>query len=194
MAVTPRIHYRQPMTRSGYHACCLRRCPLLQCLSVLARNHGEETVLRFLPLSKSAFGARTPGVPRMLLDEMAHLLALPEISQGYEVDHRRIALLRQLIEFIENERDSATHPRSEIASGATQDDDSAASHVLAAVVANSFDHCQRSAVANSEALARYTGEIRFARCRAIQHRIADQHGLVGDELRRPRMPNDQTTA
>src|SRR2546423_2778323 len=194
MSVAPGVHYRQtmPSARDGTRGICL--CTLLERLSVLARDHRDEAVLRFLPLSKSAFGARTPGVPSMLLDEMPHLLALSEIGEWHEVDHRRIALLLQLIEFIEHERDPSAHPRPKIAPGAAEHDDGAPGHVLAAVVANSFDHCQRAAVADGEALACHTGEVRFPRGCAIQHGVADQHGLVGDELRGAWMPNDQTPA
>ena len=75
------------------------------------------------------------------------------------------------------------------------DDDDAAGHVLAAVVARALDHRDGAGVAHREALARDAAEVALARDRAVQHRVADHDRVLG---RRPcsasRRPDDQLAA
>ncbi len=63
-------------------------------------------------------------------------------------------------------------------------DHAAAGHVLAAVVADALDDGGRPGVPNREALAGDAAEERTPRGRAVQHGVADDHVLLGDE--RPR--------
>ena len=64
-------------------------------------------------------------------------------------------------ELIEDERETAAHSRGEIATGAAEHDDGSSRHVLAAVIADSFDHCYRAAVAHREALTGNAREVRL---------------------------------
>src|SRR2546423_3762001 len=120
---------------------------LLQRLPVLARNHNDKASQRIFSLSQYGSSTRAACEARVPLHEPAHLLALSVIGKRDDVDHGRIDLLSQQIELIQNERDSATHPRGEIATGAAEHDDGASCHVLAAVITDTFDYRGRPAVA-----------------------------------------------
>src|SRR5439155_12107042 len=51
---------------------------------------------------------------------------------------------------------------------------------FAAVIAGAFDDGGRARIAHAEALAGNTAEVRFARDRAIHHRVADDDVGLGD--------------
>src|SRR6266550_942271 len=192
MAVAPRIYDRHAMTATSDRP-RIGIVPLaLECLTVLAWDNGDEIPLRFIPLGERALRTRTAGVPGVLLHQMSYQVAVTEIDERHEIDHGCVALRLQLIELVEHERDSTTHSRGEVATGATEHDDGATGHVLAAVIADPFDDGDSPAVAHSEPLAGDAGEVRFARRCTVEHRVADQNRLIGDELCRTRMTNDQS--
>ena len=183
------------MTATGQRALRLRFGLLpLERFPILAGNYREQFVPRFIPLRQRALGARAARVFGVLLDEAAHSVLLAEIHQRDQIDHRRIALAFELVEFVEDERDAATHARREVATGAAEHDDGAARHVFAAVVADTFDDCDRAAVPYREPLAGDAGEVRFAGCRSVQHGVADENRLIGNELRGARVPDDKAAA
>ena len=62
------------------------------------------------------------------------------------------------------------------------------------VIAYSLDDCDRTAVSNREALARHPRDVRFARRRTIQNRVADKNSLVRNELSASRMTENQSPA
>ncbi len=130
----------------------------------------------------------------MLLDQAPQQLQLAEVGHVRELDHPHVTLLFQLAELVEHEGDAAAHSRGEVPARAAQHDDRAASHVLAAVIADSFDYGDRSTVPHCEALARNSRDVRFARRRAVEHRVANENRLVGNELRGTGMPHDQPPA
>src|ERR1700674_2886666 len=128
---------------------------------VLERHHGDEVSLRNIPSPELALRRRAASEARMLFDQMPQQLAVAQVGQWRKLDHRRVALLLQLAELVEHERHPATHPRGKIPPRATENDDGAAGHVLAAVIADSLHHRNRSTVAHSEALAGNSRKIRF---------------------------------
>ena len=72
--------------------------------------------------------------------------------------------------------------------------DDAARHIFAAVVAGAFDHCDRSGVADSEALAGNALEISLARNRAVEHGVADDDVLRRVAVGAVRLANDHAPA
>src|SRR6266550_646551 len=126
MAVAPRIYDRHPMTATSNRARVGFVALALECLTVLAWDNGDEAPLGSVPLGESALRARAPGVPRVLLHQMSYQVAVTEIDERQEIDHGCVALRLQLIELVEHERDSTTHSRGEVATGATEHDDSTA--------------------------------------------------------------------
>src|SRR5207302_745280 len=81
------------------------------------------------------------------------------------------------------------HPRSEVAAGAAEHDHAPAGHVFATVIAHTFHHDVRAAVADAEPLARHAADIGLAAGRAVERDVADDDvllGLEGGSLRRIR--------
>src|SRR6185295_5171695 len=90
--------------------------------------------------------------------------------------------------------DAAGHARRKIPSGPAEDDDAAAGHVLAAMIADAFDDGQRAAVSHGEPLAGHAPEIRFAARRAVQGDVPDDDVLLGNECRLPGRVHDDFAA
>src|SRR5204862_7243217 len=72
---------------------------------------------------------------------------------------------------------AAAHAGREVAAGVAQHHHYAASHVLAAVVAQALDHRHGAGVAHGEAFARHAVEIGLAGDGAVEHRVADDDVL-----------------
>ena len=86
---------------------------------------------------------------------------------------------------VEDEGHAAAHAGGEVPAGRADDDDDAAGHVLAAVVADPLDDGLRPAVADAEPLAGPAAEEGPAAGRAVEGDVADQDVVLGDERRRP---------
>src|SRR5690606_32129706 len=97
-----------------------------------------------------------------------------------ELYHRHVAALGKVAVLVENVGHAARHAGSEVAPGLADDDDDAAGHVFAAVVADAFHHRDRAGVADREALAGHAPEVALALDRAIEHGIADDDRLLRD--------------
>ena len=79
--------------------------------------------------------------------------------------------------------DPAAHPGGEVAAGLAEDDDAAAGHVLAAVLADALDDRQRAGVADREALAGEAAEEGLAAGGAVEDDVAGDHVLGRVEAR-----------
>ena len=86
-------------------------------------------------------------------DRLVRLAAVPQLArelrlllglrqQRLEIDHRRIAALGKFALEVEHVGDAARHAGREVSSCGSQNDDRAAGHVFAAVVADALDHRQ----------------------------------------------------
>ena len=73
-----------------------------------------------------------------------------------------VAAPREVLRRVEHVGDAAAHAGGEVAPGLAEDDDAAAGHVLAAVIADAFDDRRRAAVAHGEPLAGDAAEERLA--------------------------------
>src|SRR5262249_53183140 len=88
--------------------------------------------------------------------------------------------------------DAARHAGGEVLAGGAENDDAAAGHVLAAVVADREHDRIDAAVAHAEALARQAANVRLAARGAVKGNVADNHvfhravgglfGRVDDDL------------
>ena len=130
----------------------------------------------------------------MLLHQASQHLALTIVRDRRELHQPLVALPLQLFELVQNECNSTAHSSAEIAARAAEHDNGAAGHILAAVIADSFDHSDRAAVAHREALTRNAREKRLAGCRAIQHGVPNENSLIRDEIRGAWMAHDQASA
>ncbi len=103
-----------------------------------------------------------------------------------ECDRCEVAALREVRLLVEHECDAAAHPRREVSSGPADDEHGAAGHVLAAVVADAFDHRDRSGVAHGESLTRDTADERLAAGGAVQRDVADDDVVLARRRRAAR--------
>ena len=85
---------------------------------------------------------------------------------------------------VEHVGDPAAHPGGEVAPGRAEDDDAAAGHVLAAVVADPLDHRVGAGVPHREALAGEAAEEGAPAGRPVEDGVADDHLLLGGAGRR----------
>src|SRR5205085_4386500 len=119
----------------------------------------------------------------------AHVVDVLRVDERLEVDHLAVGFTREEAVAIEHVGDAAAHPRSEVAAGAAEHDHAPAGHVFATVIAHTFHHDVRAAVADAEPLARHAADIGLAAGRAVQRDVADDDvllGLEGGSLRRIR--------
>ena len=120
-------------------------------------------------------------------------MTLEQLDQAFglvslERDERDEIAVHEPLVGIEQERLPAGHPGAEVAAVRPEDDDGAAGHVLARVVADALDHGHRAGVAHREALARRAGAVELAAGGAVEDRVADE------ARRRPRRrPGGETT-
>ena len=88
----------------------------------------------------------------------------------FQLDHVRVAQLGELAVVVVDVGDAAAHAGGEVAAGRADDDDAAAGHVFAAVIADAFDDRVRAGVADAEALADDAAEVDLAGDRAVADR------------------------
>ena len=74
-------------------------------------------------------------------------------------------------------------PAAKLRPVGTEHDHAPAGHVLAAVVADALDDRPGAGVSHREALAGQAAEERPPARRPVEHRVADDHVLLGDEVR-----------
>ena len=99
----------------------------------------------------------------------------------FDIDHRRVAALFEIADFIQHIGDAARHAGGEIAADLAQHDDAAAGHVFAAMIADAFDDGGNAGIAHGEAFTGDATEITFAGNGAVQHGVADNDIVFGDE-------------
>src|SRR5258706_7204270 len=173
-------HQSAPRRRDRIRSVGFR--PTLERLPVLRWHDGDEETLRSVPPPQLTFRASAAGVTCVLLHQSPQQRELAGVSHVRQLHHPLVALPLQLLELVEYECDATTHSRAEVSAGAAKHDDRAASHVLAAVIADSFHHRDRATVAHAESLASDSGEVSFTRRRAVEHRVSDEDRLVRNEL------------
>ncbi len=94
------------------------------------------------------------------------------------MDQLVVELCRELASFVEHIRDAIGHARAEVAPRIAQHQDGAACHVLAAVIADAFDHGRGARVAHAEPLPGASCREQPATGRAVQDGVADDRVLL----------------
>src|ERR1700693_6361991 len=147
----------------------------LERFPVLGWHDGHEEALRPIPSPQLTFRASAARVTRVLLHQSTQQRELTRVRHVRKLHHPLVALLLQLLELVEHERDATTHSRGEVPAGAAKHDDRAASQILTAVTAASCHPRDCAAVPPAKSLARDSGEVIFARRRAVEYRVADEN-------------------
>src|SRR5260370_17753878 len=89
------------------------------------------------------------------------------VGKPVQLDHSHVASRREAAVVVEHVGDSAAHSGGEVAPGLAEHDHKPARHVLASMVADTFDYGDGAAVAHGEALAGNATEDRLARGSAL---------------------------
>src|SRR6187549_3281565 len=113
----------------------------------------------------------------MPLDQHAYLL---EAVGGRRLrdDEVGVEALRERARRVEDEGVPAGHAGTEVQPGLTEHDDGPVRHVLAAVVADTFDHGDGARVADGEALSGRTRAEELASGRAVERGVPDEARLA----------------
>ena len=116
---------------------------------------------------------------------MRHLV---RIGEREELDHLLVADPLEaaagraaLAALVQNVGHAAGHARGEVAAGLADDDDTAAGHVLAAVVADALHDGVDAGVADAEALAGDAADVGLAGRGAVEGHVAGDDVLLGHE-------------
>src|SRR4051812_49323266 len=95
-----------------------------------------------------------------------------------QFNHRHVAALLEAAVLVEHIGDAARHAGREVTARSAEHHHHTAGHVLAAMIARALDDRDGAGIAHREALARDAAEIALALDRAVQHRVADDDGLL----------------
>src|ERR1700730_15892504 len=125
-------------------------------------------MLHILPMSKDAFRVLTMGFAYMPFNHSAQRLALARVVNALQLDQFCIAARGKLLWGIQDVRNAIGHASSEVLPGLTEHHNHTTGHILAAMIAHTFDNGNRSTVTHSKALAGSPGGKELSPCRTIQ--------------------------
>src|SRR5580698_6374163 len=111
-----------------------------------------------------------------------------------KLHHGETAARGESVVFVEHVGDAAGHAGGEVSASTAENDDDATGHIFAAMVAGAFDHGDRPGIAHGETLTGDAAEIAFALDGAVQHGVADDDGLLGNDGGVGRGAHDNTAA
>src|SRR5688572_28135808 len=123
---------------------------------VVAWHHLEECSAVRLPRIQNPCAVRAVRPRDVAADQIEHERDILRLDERLEINHARIATLGKPSVHVEHVGHAAAHPGGEIATRPAEYDDASRSHVLAAVIADAFDHRVRPAVPNGESFAGQT--------------------------------------
>ena len=99
------------------------------------------------------------------------------VFQFFQIDHLKVAPLGEIALFIEDVGNAAAHARRKIPSCTAKDNDAAARHVFATVIADTFDDGMRTAVPNAESLTGNPADECLAGRGSIKRYVSDDDVL-----------------
>ncbi len=145
----------------------------------VARHHLGEVLQLVLPIGEDPL---PHGRIRRVDVRLDHLVQPFDIGfvECVQVDHLRVEVLFERAVRVVDVRHTARHARREVAPGRPEDDDLAAGHVFAAVVADALDDGVRARVAHREPLADHAAKEGLAAGRAEQDHVARDDVVLGD--------------
>src|SRR5579875_1093577 len=150
-------------------------------LAIFGGQHLDEFAPQSVPLIQQAARYRAVGILQMARDEGVELLSFALAAHLAQLHHAGIAALGEATFLVQDVSYAAAHPGGEITSGAPQYHHQAAGHILAAMVAHTFDHRERAAVANGKTLAGDTADKGLAAGGAVERHVAHHNILFGLE-------------
>src|SRR5262249_31363975 len=92
--------------------------------------------------------------PHVSNNQIADELLFQRTFPGFQVDHLKIASLREVAFFVDDVGDTSAHSGCKVSSCPAENNHAAAGHILASVIADAFDDRNCATVSNGETLAR----------------------------------------
>src|SRR5437868_5605053 len=105
----------------------------------------------------------------MVSQHSVNQLDIAILSELLDPDHCRIKLGPEAFILIQDKYLTATHTGAEIFSGLSEDHHNASGHILTSMVANSFNHRDRTGIAHGKPLATHAVKVSLAAGCAIQY-------------------------
>src|SRR5262245_12003846 len=135
-----------------------------------AGHDAPEAAHRDRWLGQQRRRSRRAGQPGVALEQPEE--ALPVLL--VELHQRDQLVVDETAVGIEQEALTAGHARAEVAPVRTEHDHGATRHVLAGVVADTFDHSDGTGVADRESLPGRARDVELTTGRTVENRVADE--------------------
>src|SRR5271165_4042613 len=161
----------------------------------LMREYLDKPRHCLLPVVEDPLGAAAAGQVHVSCHEVADELHVLLIEQRLKIDRLKIAaFFGEFSVLVEDISHSTAHAGRKIPAARTKHHNQSIRHVLAPVVADSFDHGGRPGIANSEAFSGNSIEERFAARGAVKCDVSDDDVFFGSEPRTARRIYHQPSA
>ena len=151
---------------------------------VVLWKHLEELTGSFWPVVKDALTPLGTGQRNMLLDlsfDLFHLV-VATLDELVNVDHVGIqAVLHEVAGFIIDVSNTTGHAGTEVAAGATEVDDHAASHVFKRVITDTFDDGFDARVPHTETFAGHACDVSFALGGTVEANVTSDDIFMRDK-------------
>ena len=135
-----------------------------------------------VPVLEQPLGHREPVSPAWRVTVSRSKTAV-FVVEGLEVDHLEVDPLGEVAVGVVDVGDATRHARPEVPTRRAEDDDPSTGHVLAAVVADTFDDRRGARVAHAEALAHLSAHEALPAGRPVEDDVAGDDLLLGREGR-----------
>src|SRR6266436_4718300 len=149
----------------------------LEHAAIVIRDDADEFRQPFAPRNQNLSPAHAAGGFNVAKNHIFDCFNFFLVVQASELDHLGIAAPRRIAVYVEHIRETARHPSRKVSSSCPEYNHASPSHIFTAVIANSFDHDRRAAVAHAKPFARNTTDIAFAAGGSIERDVADDHIL-----------------
>ncbi|GKT57393.1 conserved hypothetical protein [Colletotrichum tofieldiae] len=160
---------------------------------VVDRHDLDEARQSPVEVHQDAGGELGTSVVVVVLDETTEIGDLGGLLDSLGLNHLGVELREEVLVDVEDVGNTTGHTGSEVAAGAAQNDDTAASHILAAVVTDTLNDSRGSGVTDGEPLRSNTAEEASTLGGTVQADVANNDVLLGLEDGGAGRVDDQAT-
>ena len=163
---------------------------------VLDRHNLDKVLDVAVPVVEHTSCQGRACVQIVLTNQLQQFFARYAVLNQREFNHIHVAEVVECVIGVVNIGHATTHTGSKVSACLTQHYHTSASHILAAVVAGTFNHSDGTRVTHSEALTYLTIYIEFARCSTVKSGVTCDNIFFGLKVvaATSRRQNRDTTA
>src|SRR5574337_330742 len=148
---------------------------------VVARHYLDELRRVSLPGLENPLSHARLGVAHVAPHEILDLFDVLGSDQRLDVNHPEVTAALEVAGLVQDVGHTARHTGCEVSPGAADDDDPAAGHVLAAVVAHALHDSMGAAIAHGEPFPCNPTEVGLAARGAVEDHVSDEDVLLGNK-------------